>query len=81
MFPDCDWSISLQLIPNRSAKSVTAVQKFVTTEEPFKFEIGKRECKFLTKQTNIAGKISEQLWSNLAGFLTKWIHLNNISKQ
>ena len=26
MILDCDWSISVQLIPNRSAKSVTRVQ-------------------------------------------------------
>ena len=30
MILDCDWSISVQLIPNRSTKSVT-VQKSVTT--------------------------------------------------
>ena len=27
-------------------QSVTQVQKSVTTEEPIKFEVGKRECKF-----------------------------------
>ena len=30
MILDCDWSISVQFIPNRSEKSVTRVQKSVT---------------------------------------------------
>ena len=31
MILDCDWSISVQLIPDRSRESVTRVQKSVTT--------------------------------------------------
>ena len=31
MILDCDWSISVQLIPNKSAKILTRVQKSVTT--------------------------------------------------
>ena len=38
MFRDCDWSVSVQLIPNRSAKSVT-VQKSVTTVQNMTDEI------------------------------------------
>ena len=46
MYLDCDWSISVQLIPNRSAKICNNGAKIVTTEEPIKFDAGKRVCKF-----------------------------------
>ena len=55
---DCNWSISVRLIPKRRAKicsngakicknrakSVKTVQNSVTTEEPVKFDLGKWEC-------------------------------------
>ena len=40
--------------------------KYVTTEEPIKFDTGKRDCKrFFKKQTNIAGEFESncvQIW-------------------
>ena len=66
------WSISVQSIPKRSvkiydnsakiydngAKCVATVQKSVITEEPIKFDVGKRECKFSQqKETNMVVEI------------------------
>ena len=39
------WLIA-NMFSNNNEKSVIAVQKFITTEEPIKFDVGKRECKF-----------------------------------
>ena len=62
MFLDWNWSFSVQLIRNRSAKIFNNSAKicnnsakFVTAEEPIKFQIGKRECKFFQQ--------NEQTWS------------------
>ena len=38
-------------------KSVTIVQKSVTTEEPIKFDVGKRERKFSKQKANFAGEV------------------------
>ena len=38
-------------------KSVRIVQKSVTTEEPIKFDVGKRECKFSLQKTNMVGEV------------------------
>ena len=79
MFLHCDYSIYVQLIPNSSAKMYSNNAKSVTIS--VKFEIEKREWKYSSQNKQTCGKIGEQLRSNLAGSLAKWIKFNKISQQ
>ena len=47
MFLDCNWSISVQLIPNKRAKICNKSAKIMqlTTGEPIRFQVGRREYK------------------------------------
>ena len=51
MFLDCDWSISVQLIPNWSAKICNNRRTNQISDRKTEMQI------FLSKQTNMAGEI------------------------